>query len=174
MQRDDELGAFNTQDLIQYMIHFVKGKRKIYKYGLYGTVIQECQDNICVQSQEFYSGIPKYVIHLSSDGSYSCYFIGISVCIATLSKNGIRKCKKWSITDEVVRFLSLKDNDHKHNILIEQLSVTGSKAVCQKVNSPTQITRAFTYLCKSRSAYSELRKDLQLPSIRTLGRVTEQ
>ena len=63
---------------------------------------------------------------------------------------------------------------HKKKIYFDQLFVTDKKGGNEKLYSPEMTTRAFKYFATSRSFYSRLQQDFQLPSIRTLTRITSK
>ena len=63
---------------------------------------------------------------------------------------------------------------HKKKILFDQLFVTDKKGGNEKLHSPEMPTRSFEYFATSRSFYSPLQQDFQLPSVRTLTRITSK
>ena len=63
---------------------------------------------------------------------------------------------------------------HKKKILFDQLFVTDKKGGNEQLHSPEMKTRAFEYFATSRSLYSRLQHDFQLPSIRILIRITSK
>ena len=134
----------------------------------------ESENCIVLQSLHFEHGIPQFVIKLFSDFNFSCYFFGSPCQIESLVSNSILVCKTWSTLTEIIRFLSSKQKSHKTQILLEQSSLTNKKAVPRKLYSLEMTTRTFEYFATSRALYSRLRKDFQLPSIRTLTKITSK
>ena len=63
---------------------------------------------------------------------------------------------------------------HKKKIIFDQLFVTDKKGGNEKLYSPKMTTRALEYFATSRSLYSRLQQDFQLPNIRTLTRITSK
>ena len=72
----------------------------------------------------------------------------------------------------MIRYLSELEMTHKKKILFNQLFVTDKKGGNEKSREMT--TRAFEYFATSQSLYSQLQQDFQLPSIRTLIRITSK
>ena len=101
--------------------------------------------------------------------SYTCFSFG-SPC----KSNSISNCKTWSALSEMVRYLSELEMTHKKKILFDQLFVADKKGENEKLYSPEITTRAFEYFATSRSLYSRLQQDFQLPSIRTLTIITSK
>ena len=74
----------------------------------------------------------------------------------------------------MIRYLSELEMTHKKKILFDQLFVTDKKGGNEKLYSPEMMTRAFGYFATSRSLYSRLQQNFQLPSICTLTRITSR
>ena len=74
----------------------------------------------------------------------------------------------------MIPYLSELEMTHKKRILFDQLFVTDKKGGNEKLYSPEMTTRACKYFATSRSLYSRLQQDFQLPSIRTLTRITSK
>lgn len=127
-----------------------------------------------IQSLKFHEGVPEFVITISEDYSYSLFYYGSSCSVPSLSNNKINQCKNWSTLYEIIRYAKAKEKGHKTDILLRQVSVSGKKNVAQTLYSPEAIARAFEYFCISRSLYHRLREDFQLPSVRTLTRITSK
>ena len=74
--------------------------------------------------------------------------------------------------DEAVRFLSTKEIEHKIEILLQTTKCMNSLTyVGEKKYTPDVIARAFEYFALSRSLYSRLREDYELPSVSTLTKL---
>ena len=74
----------------------------------------------------------------------------------------------------MIRYLSELEMTHKKKIVFDQLFVTDKKRGNEKLYSPEMTTRTFEYFGISRSLYSRLQQDFQLPSIRILTRITSK
>ena len=127
-----------------------------------------------IQSLKFHEGVPEFCINISEDFSYSLFHYGSSCLVTSLSSNRINQCNNWSTMYEIIRYAKTRETDHKANILLHQVSVSGKKNVGQKLYPPEAIARAFEYFCVSRSLYQHLCQDFQLPSVRTLTRITSK
>ena len=130
-------------------------------------------DTIGIQPRVF-SPVPRFFIHIKRNLSFETYHYGSLCTVTTLSKNKITKLKYWSTFDEIIRFLQSKDVGHKTKILIEQHSAMDARKVGLLKYAPETITRAFEYYAVSRSSYSKFAQDYELPSIRTLQRITSK
>ena len=119
-------------------------------------------------------GIPKFVLSISNDLTFSCYSFGSCCTIPSLTRNKIFNCNHKSTLEEIIRYLSQLESNHKSDILIEQHSVTGKNNGNDRLYSAEIISRAFSYYAISRSLYSRLLDDYQLPSIRFLQRLTSR
>ena len=109
---------------------------------------------------------------IRQDFSYESYHCGVKCNIPTLSANRIYNLNRWSIIKECIRFLQAEELSHKKLILSEQTTAMGSKKVGEKKYEPATLVRAFEYYALSRSAYNRIRNDFELPSIRTLTKLT--
>ena len=127
-----------------------------------------------IQSKEFKFGVPKFVIRMHDNLTFSTFHCGSSCTIQTLVANRIRVCKFWSTLEEIINFLRNKEESHKTQIIFEQLGAMGKSTVGNVVYSPEIICRAFEYLATSRALYHKLVTDYQLPGIRTLTRITSK
>ena len=100
------------------------------------------------------------------------FFFWLPCNVVSLKSNSISHCKTWSALSEMIRYLSELEMTHKKKIFFNQLFVTDKKGGNEKLYSREMTTRAFEYFTTSRSFYSQLQQDFQLPSIRTLIRIT--
>ena len=108
------------------------------------------------------------------DLSYDAYHIGIPCTITTLSRNRTYSLDTWSKVDEALRFLHQKETTHHEDVILEQMNNMRPPKVGEKFYSPETMMRAFDYYAHSRSVYRKLRKDLKLPSERTLQKLTSK
>ena len=60
---------------------------------------------IVIQSKDYYSGIPNFVIKIKEGLKFETYHIGTLCSVTTLAKNKITTCKYWSTFDEIIRYL---------------------------------------------------------------------
>ena len=74
----------------------------------------------------------------------------------------------------MIRYLSELEMTHKKKILFDQLFVTDKKGENEKLYLPEMTARTFENFATSQSLYSRLQQDFQLPSIRTLTRITSK
>ena len=172
--QEDELDAFKQSDSLTWESLKVNlsMKTRTLRHPVNCFVVgNEVQ---WILSSEMVNGIPRYSIRINQDLSYDAFHLGIPCTITTLSRNRINKLDAWSTIDEVVRFLHQKENSHHEDILLEQMSNMRPQKVGEKLYSPETIMRDFDYYAHSRSMYRKLRKDLKLPSERTLQTLTSK
>ena len=92
-----------------------------------------------------------------------------------LSSNRIKYLTSWSIVEEAISFLNAIEKSHKKEILLEQISAMNSLVhVGDRKYECTTIIRAFEYFATSRTLYNRLREDYELPSVKTLTRLTSK
>ena len=87
-------------------------------------------------------------------------------------KNKVTTRKTWPTFHEIVRDLTNVDIDDKKKIFLEQDECMATTMVGKSVYLPEVMTRAFEHFATSRALYGKLTEDYQLPSIRTLSRIT--
>ena len=107
---------------------------------------------------------------MKKDFTFECYFVGSPCRVPSVTTT----CRTWSALNEIIRFLSSKEVTHKSKILLQQVSVTDRNSGQEKLYSTEMIMRAFEYFSTSRALYSRIAQDYQLPSIRTLTRITSK
>ena len=166
----DEMSEFIKKDLIDFNDTIMKVNAEFSNL----IAFNDSANCILIQSKHLEHGIPQFAMRLHSDFTYFCYSYGSPCQIESLASNSIHHCKTWSTFLEIIRFLSNKQKSHKTQILLEQSSITNRRAGQQKLYSLETTTRAFEYYATSRALYSRLREDFQLPSIRTLQRITSK
>ena len=129
-----------------------------------------------VQSAEFVekSAISLFLLKIYSDFTFEGFSRGIKQTVESLAKNRIKVINRYSILDEVIRFLKNVQENEKTRSLMQHVSAMGPKVVGDKLYSPEMIIRAFEYFAISRSLYERLRTDYQLPSIRLLTNITSK
>ena len=163
----DELGSFVQQDTLKF-------DDIIAKKNCNETVAFKIDDDTIGIQPRVFSPIPKFFIHVKRNLSFETYHYGSLCTVTTLSKNSITKLKRWSTFDEILRFLQDKEVGHKKKILIEQHTAMDARNVGQVKYTHEMMTRAFEYYSVSRSSYSKFAQDYELPSVRTLQRITSR
>lgn len=75
---------------------------------------------IVIQSKEYYSGIPKFLIKFNEDLQFETYHIGTLCSVTTLAENKVTTCKYyWSTFDEIIRYLKSCDITNKKKVFLE-------------------------------------------------------
>ena len=166
--QQDELLQFEKLDQLE----FEKIPSKMSKDV--SVVVYQVNNKYHIQSKQFHEGVPEFCIVIQEDLSFKVFHYGVSCSVTSLIKNKINLCKTWSSLDEILRYVKSREREQKVNVLLNQLSVSGKKTVGKSIYPPEMISRAFEYFCISRSLYDRLCKDFQLPSIRTLTRITSK
>ena len=139
------------------------------------VVTYKVNKNYHIQARQFHEGVPEFCVVIQEKGlAFNVFHYGVSCSVPSLIKNKLYSCKTWSCLDEILRYVKARERELKVDVLMNQLSVSGKKAVGKSIYSPEMIARAFEYFCISRSLYDRLRKDFQLPSIRTLTHITSK
>ena len=129
-------------------------------------------DVLYIQSQQFYSGIPLFLVKIFKNLRFETFHFGVRCYVPSLSKNYITIIDSWSNLEECIRFLTNKEMGHKKNTTQQQVSAMAPVTVGMQSYGPEIIVRAFEYFTTSRTLYNRLRIDQQLPSVTTLTRIT--
>ena len=127
-----------------------------------------------VQSNKFDSGVPTFLLQIFSSQSYKAHHMGVSCVISSLSTNRITVLDRWSRVEEAVNSLNNMEVTHKKEVLSQHRHAMGVKQIGERRYSVDEMTRAFEYFATSRATYNKLREDYELPSIRTLTRLTSK
>ena len=143
----DELAEFQHAD--KFVLEEIPSKMSDDN----SVIVYKDDSKFVIQSKKFCEGIPEYYITISDDLTYTVYHYGSSCTVPSLSSNYIYKCKHWSTFNEIIRYVKSKELDHKNEVLLNQVALTGKKNVGNPWYSPETITRAFEYFCLSRSLY---------------------
>ena len=138
------------------------------------TVYSHKVSSVSIQSKALIHGVPHFIIQIKNDYSYTYFSFGSHCNVVSLKSNSISHCKNWSALSEMIPYLSELEMTHKKKILFDQLFVTDKKGGNEKLYSPEMTTRALEYFATSRSLYSRVQHDFQLPSISTLTRITSK
>jgi len=146
-------------------------------FSHYALIKFSNNDFLQLQSVEmvYNSGIPKYILKIKNDLSFESFHCGIKSTIQPLSKNHINLINTVSRLEVALQFLDSLEMTHKKNIFIEQLcNMNALSYVGEKKYSPEVIARAFEYFSLSRTLYSRLREDFELPSVTLLTKLTSK
>ena len=127
-----------------------------------------------LQSMEFISGIPKFLIKISPSLKFETFHGGVKCFVTSLSANRITKLDTWSRLEEAIRFLKFKESSRHQDVLYQQADVMQPRIIGKALYPQAVIVRAFEYFCTARSLYNRLREDFKLPSIPTLTRITSR
>ena len=93
--------------------------------------------------------------------------------LSTLSKNRVVTVHAWSVFEEIIRYLKNMEIDNKKCVIQEHLSAM-APTIGKRMYSQELIVWAFQYFATSRGLYNRLRIDYQLPSMKTLSRITSK
>ena len=167
----DEMDAFMDNDKVSYEDIVDRVVKNRYEFRC-PTVAYENDDHVFIQSTSFSEGVPKFVVDIKNTLEFKSFHMGIKVTISCIIKNNIRILNPFSAIEELISSLDLYEASHKVDILHQQIKSMRTPSRGQKMYSPDEIVRAFTYYVTSRSLYNQMRKDYPLPSITTLNRIT--
>ena len=130
---------------------------------------------VIIQSTTFVYGIPLYSIQINDNFKFESCSIGVRCFIPSLTRNSISMMDKFSVIEEAINYLSKAEENHKSKVLSDYRNSMSSALVVQhQVYSPASLVRAFEYFCRSRSAFEAFRQAHQLPSMKTLSRITSK
>ena len=170
---EDQLKAFEESDRVTFpklKEVLLAGERTFST-----SVISYMDDNVLhVQSKKLMNGVPCFIIRISEDQRFENVHCGVRCTATPLSRNRITTLSTWSAFEENLRFLSNLEVDNKKEIINQQLQAMGTKCVGKPLYTTEVMVRAFTYFATSRCLYHRLRRDFQLPSVRTLTRITSK
>ena len=129
---------------------------------------------VILQPSDFIVGtsMPRFVLKINKSLKYEAFHCGVKCGISLLPTNKVMVLNRWMNIDESLRYLNFLEVTRKQDDLRQQLSSMGLTYVGKKKYSDDTIIRAFEYFARSRSAYNRLREDFELPSVRTLTRIT--
>ena len=167
---EDEMKIFLEQDKLDFGKIIDQAPEKFNCVTVYSHEV----GSVSIQSKALIHGAFLFIIQIKNGYSYTCFSFGSPCNVVSLKSNPISHCKTWSALSEMMRYLSALEMTHKKKFLFDQLFVTDKKGGNKKLYSLEMTTRAFEYFATSRSLYSGLQQDFQLPSIRTLTRITSK
>ena len=173
----DEIDVFMAKDLIRFgelKEKFVDNGCNFDRFQIISYVMDDT--TIVIQSKQLQkpSCIPTFLLQISSDFTYESYHCGVLCTIQSLSSNRVKKLECLFSIEEALTFLNSCELDNKKNVLLEQVAAMCPIPVGSKKYGMETIVRAFEYFAVSRSLYSRLRDDYELPSIATLTRLTSK
>ena len=172
----DEINAFDEQDRIDGFENLLKHSQsfQIPFFDCSRLFILEANEKLIFQSREYLenTGIPTFVFFIYKDMSYDGFHCGIKVSISTLSANRFFKISRWSQILEALRFLQHLELTHHKKVLHQQIQAMSQSTVAERKYSVETTIRAFEYFSLSRSGYNRFRRDFELPSTKTLSRLT--
>ena len=131
-------------------------------------------DGLIIQSKDYIdtSAIPQFLLKVKIDMRFEGFHFGSRCSIIPLCSNRIHKITSFLQILEAIRYLHSVEMDHKKNIILQQVvSMHALTFVGNKKYSPEILSRAFEYFSISRSLYSRIRDDYEMPSIVTLGKL---
>ena len=117
------------------------------------------------------TGIPKYLLRIK-DLSYESFHGGVKCSVASLHAKKLFKIASWPQIAEALRFLNFMEVSHKTEIIHLHIKAMNPNVASNQKYCPETVLRAFEYFSLSRSYYNRLRQNLELPSIKTLTRLT--
>ena len=173
----DEIDLFMAKDVIGFGELKEKFVDNDFNFDTRFQIISYVMDDtIVIQSKQLQkpSCIPTFLLQIRSDLTYESYHCGVLCTIQSLSSNRIKKLQHLSSIEEALAFLNSCELDNKKNVLLEQVAAMCPIPVGNKKYSMETIVRSFEYFALSRSLYSRLRDDYELPSIVTLTRLTSK
>ena len=149
---------------------------KLKEFGCPGHAFSHLPSEIIIQSIDFAegTGIPRFMVKISPDFTFSCFHFGVRCSIPSMVRNRITKIKYWTQLEEICRFLRVTEPSHKSQVIQDQLRAMGMTFVGAKKYSVETTVRAFEYFALSRSTYNRLREDFELPSITSLTNLTSK
>ena len=130
--------------------------------------------HVYIQSMTYFQGVPTFLLLISETLKFEAFHIGVKVNVPSLSRNRVSCIDRWSILEQALHFLASRETTSKLEVLKQQVDSMSCKSVGESLYNPDIMTRAFEYFTTSRSLYHRLREDYQLPSVRTLTRVTSK
>jgi len=172
-EKPDELSLFLENDKLTFQtlkVKLLESKTEL-RYPITSFLLDKV---LYVQSMKLQHGVPLFILKIYEDLHYEAFHAGVQCSLSTLSANRIDTVHSWSVFEEILRYLSVIELDNKKKIIFQHISSMGPKVVGKKIYSPEMIVRAFVYFATSRSLYQQLRVDYQLPSVRTLTRITSK
>ncbi|XP_065644326.1 uncharacterized protein LOC136075356 [Hydra vulgaris] len=173
-QKEDELAIFNSQEKIE-SINVLYEKLKTNEFN-FAIINYLCNDILYIQSSDFLkeSAIARFLLCIYKDLTFEAFHCGVKISVMTLSSNRVYIMNKFSHIQEALRFLNCCEITPKKEVVYQQILSMNKTCIGGKKYPIETIVRAFEYFSLSRSAYNRIREDFELPSLRTLGRITSK
>lgn len=175
----DEFAAFLERDRLlsfEDLCQKVMGKNVTISVPVISYCIGK-NELFVIQSTDFIneSGIPRFLLKIKNNLSFEGFHCGVKCTVKPLSTNRIYLVDSVSRLNVAIHYLDSLTMDHKKNVISEQISSMDSLTyVGEKKYAADMIARAFEYFATSRSLYSRLRDDFELPSITLLTKLTSK
>ena len=169
----NELDEFTKTDLVtKFGVEVLL--RKINFTLFHSQVISFVSDSsIVIQSSNIKSGIPLFSLNWHSNFEFDCYYLGVRYFIPSLSQIKIVKMNRRSVLEEAINYPSKMETSHKNQMLNDYRdAMSSASSVGSIIYSPATLIQAFEYFSCSRASYELFCRDLHLPSVRTLIRIT--
>ena len=124
-----EHNAFQEADVIKTFAELqnklVDNKHDFARFSIFSYLLHDC---LIIQSVEFEnpSCIPRVLLKIFYDFTYSAFHCGIRCTITPLSSNRVKFLKSWSVLKEALSFLNTMERTQKEEVLLEQISAMNS------------------------------------------------
>ena len=172
----DEMSEFDHKDKIANIedLNLTAYKSSLPCIDMYDLSVFHVNHIINFRSNNFIhdTGIPKYLFRIKEDLSYESFHGVVKCSIASLHANQVFKNARRSQIEGALRFLNCMEVSHKAEIIHQHIRAMNPNVASNQKYCPETILRAFEYFSSSRSFYNRLRQDLELPSVKTLTRLT--
>ena len=133
----DELERFREADklVVRDIIDKIKYEEDV--------VVFKQGPELVIQSKDYYSGRPNFVIKIKEDSQFETYHIGTLCSVTTSAKNKGTTCKYWSTFDEIIRYLKGCEITNKKKVFLEHAECMATVVVGKPIYAPEVITKAF-------------------------------
>ena len=167
----DQYKKFKASDQVRYEEILGKFDTRLPDFSSAIRYVYE-EKLIFVSPVLLQNSIPKFTVKIHPNLKFEAYQAGTRV-FPFGRLLGIHKLQDWTAISELFRYLENSEVPHKNQILLQHVNCMNNlNVVGVRVYDMEVILRAFNYYATSRSCYRLLYKDLQLPSINTLRKLT--
>ena len=167
----DQMSLFKQKDDVSFNKIRNRVILKNHKFRC-PTVAYEADSKVYIHSVTFYEGVPRFLLQVDQMLHFKSFHMGIKVNVPCLVTNRTTILNSWSAVEEIVNFLHNYEEPHKTSVIHQQMQAMRGNDGNKSLYIAEILVRAFSYFVISRSLYQKMRKDLQLPSISTLTRIT--
>ena len=169
----DQVSAFHDMDNIDFLSLkdiLINQKRK------FDTTFSSflIEDTLYVQSNNYTNGVPNFMLRIYDNLNFETFHHGFKCFHPALTKNRVTQITGWSIFEEIIRYLNQMTLNNRQTVIQQQIDSMTPQTVGKSIYSQEMIVRAFQYFAMSRTLYNRLRIDYQLPSVKTLTRITSK